>query len=337
MWSYYPKAAGGPPAFGYPAPGWHPPYGTVPARFPIQRNQPGNASNGKMDLKTLLESDVDLNGDVDALLTEEAKKEMDEHLDDLIEQEERAEAQGEVFVAALAEDYVPPQRNEGSASSRSQTTGQAAPASAGDESQQPSTGAASSSNPDQGASTSLPAAEDDSSSESEACDAEMKEVVPEKGTKERRVKRSVILTPAWRQGSLCALQHLRLKHFEEAGQNNVVELQLGQIKYSQDSIKGQFRDQRTLKTTRQQLESGRGENGKPMTLNDIPKISVVCRDGVAYSSDNRRLWTFKHCGLPPNTRIPVIKKTSTDHNFLKKWTTFNSGESIARRGDKRLY
>lgn len=43
----------------------------------------------------------DLNGDVDLLLNDEAKKELDEHLDDLIASELNEEAEDDVFVAAF--------------------------------------------------------------------------------------------------------------------------------------------------------------------------------------------------------------------------------------------
>lgn len=295
------------------------------------------------DLKTVLAANQDLNHSVDHLLSAEAMMELDEHLEDLIQQDTQAEAEDAIWVAALEEGTLPSSRPREHKSSGSKAGGQGQ----GEDSENPS--GASASNPGaSGTATSAlpPAAEDDSSSDSEQEEAVGEDAAEnategstEKGaataTAGRKV-RTMLLSPAWRRGSLAALQAMRSKRLEEAGEKEIVELQLGQIRYSQDSIRDQFRDSRHLKVMREQLTKGKDDRGRDFTVNDVPKISVVLRDGVAYSADNRRLWTFRHCGMTRNTRIPVIKKR-TDDGFLKKLTTFTQGNSVARRGNKSHY
>lgn len=299
-----------------------------------------------MELKAMIHGTQDLNNaELDKLLTETAKEEMDEHLEDLLNSELSREMEEDVFVASLEEGTEMSSKvEEGrrvnlqrSGETMSAGSSQAGHAEAAAPKAKAKAEAATAGDPGDGG----PAdgAEDDSSSDSEQCDAEMEPVDkdinnPATGSSQR-VKKSCIMTPAWRQGSLSALRSLRMQRLEKAGEKEVVELQLGQIKYSQDSIKGAFRDGRSLRTMREQLATGmNGE--RRFTVNDVPKISVVTRDGVAYSADNRRLWTFKHCGMTNKSRIPVIKKRPDD-GFLKKLTTFTSGESIARRGHKDQY
>lgn len=300
------------------------------------------APRGGGDLKTILATNQDLNHSVDHLLSAEAMMELDEHLEDLIQQDTQAEAEDEIWVAALEEGTLPSSRPREHKSSGSKASGQGQ----GEDSENPS--GTSASNPGaSGTATSAlpPAAEDDSSSDSEQEEAVGEDAAEnategstEKGataTAGRKV-RTMLLSPAWRRGSLAALQAMRSKRLEEAGEKEIVELQLGQIRYSQDSIRDQFRDSRHLKVMREQLTKGKDDRGRDFTVNEVPKISVVLRDGVAYSADNRRLWTFRHCGMTRNTRIPVIKKR-TDDGFLKKLTTFTQGNSVARRGNKSHY
>lgn len=87
---------------------------------------------------------------------------------------------------------------------------------------------------------------------------------------------------------------------------------------------GTFKDGRRLRDMREPLEEG------SLSLREIPAINVVLREGTIYSADNRRLWSFKHSGMPRSTRIPV-KKSFANDNFMRKLSSFNEGLSIARR------
>merc|ERR1712061_53359 len=106
-----------------------------------------------------------------------------------------------------------------------------------------------------------------------------------------------------------------------------MELLLGQVKYSQESILGFFRDGRPVAQMRRELQLGE------KSIKDIPKISAVLHNGKIYSADNRRLWTFKHCGMPHNTRIQVAVGKA-DGRFWRKFTTPTGGKTIRRRGDR---
>jgi len=138
--------------------------------------------------------------------------------------------------------------------------------------------------------------------------------------------RSVLATPAWRDGALSVAELLMRRRLEAAQVGEEVQLTLRQISYSQESIKGVFRDGRTIAQMRHELVEG------TKTVNDIPKIAAVVHNGRVYSADNRRLWTFKHCGLPHDVRIPVIA-SSKNALFHRKLTTPTHGRTVRRRGD----
>lgn len=141
----------------------------------------------------------------------------------------------------------------------------------------------------------------------------------------KAVKKSLILRPAWRQGAQAAVDLLQRRKLQKAKEGDKVDLTLRQIRYSQDSIMGLFRDKRTVAQMRKELCKGQ------KLVAQIPKISAVLHDGVIYSQDNRRLWTFKHCGMPENVRIPVAVGRKDD-SFAKKLTTPSAGRTIFKRG-----
>ena len=261
------------------------------------------AQPGQFSLGQLIHSNEDLNKDVNHLLSESAKEELEEHLNDLIASALEEEAEQQVFVASYSQDQSDADL-PGSADAQGQAT-QAETSQAAE-----------------------PADVNNESSENEEAEKRKSDRQKPEGPRRRRLARgSLILSPACREGAIEAMRFLRLKKLREASEGDKLEVQLGQIRYSQDSIMGTFRDGRKLKETREELESGKIEVEK------IPRISVVICDNEVYSADNRRLWTFKHCGMTKNTRVPVIKKRP-DKAFFTKLTTFSSGLSIARRKKK---
>merc|ERR1712194_515343 len=102
---------------------------------------------------------------------------------------------------------------------------------------------------------------------------------------------------------------------QSARPGTTLELVLNQVRYSQESIKGFFRDDRSISMMMKELVNGR------KSFKDIPKMAVVMnREGTIYSADNRRLWTFKNSGMPHETRIPVVVGR-WDDAFDRKLTT----------------
>eukprot|EP00930_Biecheleria_cincta_P037337 TRINITY_DN25608_c0_g1_i1.p1 TRINITY_DN25608_c0_g1~~TRINITY_DN25608_c0_g1_i1.p1 ORF type:complete len:429 (+),score=91.40 TRINITY_DN25608_c0_g1_i1:49-1335(+) len=146
-------------------------------------------------------------------------------------------------------------------------------------------------------------------------------------TRKVPVKKSLILRPAWREGAQAATDLLLRRKLQKAKEGDKVDLMLRQIRYSQDSIMGFFRDKRTVAQMRRELCKGQ------KLVAQIPKISAVVHDGIVYSQDNRRLWTFKHCGMPENVRIPVLVGRKDD-SFAKKLTTPSAGRTICKRGNE---
>lgn len=142
--------------------------------------------------------------------------------------------------------------------------------------------------------------------------------------------RSVLLTPAWRDGALAASELLFKRRLECARPGEELQLTLRQILYSQESIKGTFRDGRTIGQMRRELAMG------TKAVTDIPRIHAVMHEGRVYSADNRRLWAFKHSGMPHDSRINVVASWESDL-FYRKLTTPTHGRTVRRRGEDTGY
>jgi len=137
-------------------------------------------------------------------------------------------------------------------------------------------------------------------------------------------RKAILLTPAWREGALAAAEFMLKRQVTAAKPGTHAELMLRQIRYSQESIKGFFRDDRPIAQMRNELGTGQKK------VTEIPKISVVVQNGQVYSGDNRRLWTFKHSGMPLDSRVPVVVGRSDDA-FHRKLTTPTGGLTVRRR------
>lgn len=143
----------------------------------------------------------------------------------------------------------------------------------------------------------------------------------------KRPRRAVLISPAWREGAVAAAELAMRRRLQAAKDGDKLELMLQQVHYSQESIRGFFRDGRPVSQMLRELRAGE------KAVADIPKISAVLWNGTIYSADNRRLWTFKHCGMPHDTRIPVVVGAA-DGKFLKKLTSPSAGRTVRRRGDQ---
>lgn len=80
------------------------------------------------------------------------------------------------------------------------------------------------------------------------------------------------------------------------------------IRFTQWSIKDVFSNGAPVATTIKQV--CRGE----ISHLDIPPIDIAYKDGVWWASSNRRLFVFKHLGLPAMVRI-----RPWDREFEGKW------------------
>ncbi|WP_316763687.1 RHS repeat-associated core domain-containing protein [Streptomyces herbicida] len=94
------------------------------------------------------------------------------------------------------------------------------------------------------------------------------------------------------------------------------------IRYTQDSIKGSYKDGRSLDETIAELQSGE------KSADDIQPIRVFERDGNIYSLDNRRLYAFKQADVP----VRFVKASPREvEQESWKFTTKNDGASIRVR------
>eukprot|EP00747_Dinoflagellata_sp_TGD_P141433 gnl/TRDRNA2_/TRDRNA2_176128_c2_seq3.p1 gnl/TRDRNA2_/TRDRNA2_176128_c2~~gnl/TRDRNA2_/TRDRNA2_176128_c2_seq3.p1 ORF type:complete len:370 (-),score=82.06 gnl/TRDRNA2_/TRDRNA2_176128_c2_seq3:56-1165(-) len=140
-------------------------------------------------------------------------------------------------------------------------------------------------------------------------------------------RRPFLLTPAWKEGARAAAELAMRRKLAKAQEGDKLELSLSQIRYSQDSVKGFFRDLRTVSQMRKELATGE------KSVDEIPTITVVAYGEDAYSVDNRRLWSFKNCGMPSSMRIPVIAGR-VDTAFFNKMTSPTGGLTVRRRGEQ---
>ncbi|MFJ6539129.1 RHS repeat-associated core domain-containing protein [Streptomyces sp. NPDC091385] len=94
------------------------------------------------------------------------------------------------------------------------------------------------------------------------------------------------------------------------------------IRFTQDSIKGSYKDGRSLEDTIMELKSG------AKSADDIQPIRIFERDGQIYSLDNRRLYAFKQAEVP----VKFVKASPREvEQESWKFTTQNDGLSIRVR------
>ncbi|MFJ8076993.1 RHS repeat domain-containing protein [Streptomyces sp. NPDC096176] len=94
------------------------------------------------------------------------------------------------------------------------------------------------------------------------------------------------------------------------------------IRYTQDSIKGRYKDGKSVTDTIDDLVAGR------VSPSEIPPIRIFERDGKIYSLDNRRLYTFKEANKPVNFRRATPDEIRHEAHPGNKFTTKNDGTSI---------
>ncbi|XP_062573728.1 uncharacterized protein LOC134235607 [Saccostrea cucullata] len=103
-----------------------------------------------------------------------------------------------------------------------------------------------------------------------------------------------------------------------------------EIRFSQDSIGSTFGHYtshpfRPIGNTLDDILSGR------CNINSIPNISVIKRNGLWFTADNRRLWVFQEAEKRGKCSEIYVRETS--YINYNKFTTVNNGVSIYVRGD----
>ena len=96
------------------------------------------------------------------------------------------------------------------------------------------------------------------------------------------------------------------------------------VRFSQDSVRGTFKDGRSIDDLVAGLKGGSVKSG------DVPAIRLVERDGDLFSLDNRRLLAFQRAGVPVPYRMATADEAASE---AWKFTTTNGGVSIRVRGD----
>ncbi|MFG2277473.1 RHS repeat domain-containing protein [Streptomyces asoensis] len=98
----------------------------------------------------------------------------------------------------------------------------------------------------------------------------------------------------------------------------------GAVRFTQDNIKAQFSDGRSLQGLIDGLKSG------SVGISEIPPIRVFQKDGKIYSLDNRRLYAAQQAGV--NIRFVRASPAEVQRETPRKFTTENDGTSIVVRG-----
>ena len=115
------------------------------------------------------------------------------------------------------------------------------------------------------------------------------------------------------------------------GADTIVDVPKGltdpsKIRFSQDSIKGTFRDGQSIDDLVKGLKDGSIKPG------DVPAIRVVEKNGQLISIDNRRLAAFRQAGVPIRTR-PATAKEISEAQLNGKFSAGSSGgDTIRIRG-----
>lgn len=146
----------------------------------------------------------------------------------------------------------------------------------------------------------------------------------------KRPAKAMLLSSAWREGACAAADLIGKRRLEKAQAGDKLELYMRQISFSQDSIRGTFQDGRACSQMRQELQSG------AKRMDEIPTISALTYNSQVYSVDNRRLWSFKNCGLHPDAKIQVVA-ARTNQTFFNKFTTPTGGRTVRRRTEQGFH
>ena len=114
-------------------------------------------------------------------------------------------------------------------------------------------------------------------------------------------------------------KYLTTSEFKNLGE--IGSINPNQIRFSQNSIKGSFKEGGGLEDFVKDLKLGNIDASK------IEPIRIVEKDGLIFTLDNRRLYSFQKAGI----NIPYIKLNEIPKKELFKFSTTNQGTSIEVR------
>ena len=106
-----------------------------------------------------------------------------------------------------------------------------------------------------------------------------------------------------------------------------IRLSPAEIRFIHDNICRKFKNGRSVNDTIDQIAKG------CMSVEELPKIAVIKKDGYYYSLDNRRLYVYRvlhYRGLLENV---IVNHVSSSLFQPEKFTTINNGNSIFVRRD----
>ncbi|CAK8679926.1 unnamed protein product [Clavelina lepadiformis] len=104
-----------------------------------------------------------------------------------------------------------------------------------------------------------------------------------------------------------------------------LELAPSQIRFMHHQINNRFSDSRSVNQTVYDIENGL------MSVDDLPMIRVVKRNGRYYAFDNRRLYVYRVLEKRGYLRTVTVLKASLSQFQPARFSTLNNGVSVTLR------
>ena len=101
-----------------------------------------------------------------------------------------------------------------------------------------------------------------------------------------------------------------------------IELQPSKIRFMHHSINPKFRNRRSLEDTINKIQQGL------MSVNDLPTIRVVRKNGFYYAFDNRRLYVYRVLEYRGRLNRIKVNLAPLSQYQPRRFSTSNNGESV---------
>ena len=109
-----------------------------------------------------------------------------------------------------------------------------------------------------------------------------------------------------------------------------LELAPSKIRFMHKQINSNFKNCKSVNQTVYNIENG------SMSVDDLPMIRVVRRNGRYYAFDNRRLYVYRVLEKRGCVRTVTVVKASPSKFQPRRFNTLNNGISVTVRGDVTL-